>query len=608
MNSLTCLSGRLRGGLFSVALLGAAALMPADAQGAGRGGMYAGLDLGLVFPGRLATQGMDTDVQTLCDELIPVPMRADGTLVPRPSSSMCQSGGGDGWTNSLDFGRGVMGGVQLGWFHNNFRFELEYAYSAYDGDRGPIDGLIAGKENEFVYQNEKFENITSHDFFINGYVDLQVGARFTPYIGFGLGWRRMELDYTGTFIRNTYDVFNNNPALADRRNAAGTLSYTEEKLDDDLFGYQLIIGGDYAVDERLTVGAKFRYMRFDEFDGGYTSSDFLRSHDSIVRVGGVDRPVVNKVETDKMDNWVVSLNLKYAFAGGADVGGASGAAAGADRDGMYVGLDLGMVFPEDIDSEAGDNDVGTGCDSHIFNPPLETDPAVCGSGDSWSNSFNPDTGLLGGVHVGWFHGNLRTELEYFHWAADGDSGPIEDFNDFTGKNAEFQFQNESVDNITAHNLFANVYYDFASHSRFTPYLGAGLGWQKISFDYTGIFLRNTRAVFEDPRNGLTARTAAAGTVTHIEKELDDDMFGYQLMAGVDYALTERLMLGGKLRYMRFDDFDGGRHEYDQLRSHESRTTDPVSDPGNPNSRVVRHRFEIDELETWALSLNLKYLF
>lgn len=603
MNSLTCWSGRLRGGLFSVALLGAAAavLMPANAQGAGRSGMYAGLDLGLVFPGQLATQGMDTDVQTLCDELIPVPMG-----VSRPSQDMCQSGGGDGWTNSLDSGRGVMGGVQLGWFHKNFRFELEYAYSASDGDRGPIDGLIAGKENEFVYQNEKFENITSHDLFVNAYVDLQAGSRFTPYIGFGLGWRRMELDYTGIFIRNTFDVFNNNPALADRRNAAGTLSYTETKLDDDLFGYQLIVGGDYAVDERLTVGAKFRYMRFDEFDGGYTPSDFLRSHDSIVRVGGEDRPVVNKIETDKIDNWVVSLNLKYAFDG---AGGASGAMAGADRDGMYVGLDLGMVFPEDIDSDAGDNDVATACDSHIFSatgtPPLET--TGCGGGDSWSNSFDPDTGLLSGVHIGWFHGNLRTELEYFHWAADGDSNPIEDLNDFTGKNAEFQFQNETVDNITGHNLFANVYYDFASHSRFTPYIGAGLGWQKISFDYTGIFLRNTRAVFQADTE-LQPRTAAAGTVTQIEKELDDDLFGYQLMAGVDYALTERLALGGKLRYTRFDDFDGGRNEYDQLRSHESRTTDPATDPNNPNSRVVRHRFEIDELETWALSLNLKYLF
>ena len=604
MNSLTCLSGRLRGGLLSIALLGAAALAalaPADAQGAGRSGMYAGLDLGLVFPGQLATQGMDTDVQTLCDELIPVPQG-----VNRPSQTMCQSGGGDGWTNSLDSGRGFMGGVQLGWFHNNFRFELEYAYSASDGDRGPIDGLIAGKENEFVYQNEKFENITSHDLFVNAYVDLQAGSRFTPYIGFGLGWRRMELDYTGIFIRNTFDVFNSNPALADRRNAAGTLSYTEKKLDDDLFGYQLIIGGDYAVDERLTVGAKFRYMRFDEFDGGYTPSDFLRSHDSVVRVGGVDRPVVNKVETDKIDNWVVSLNLKYAFAG-AGAGSASGATAGAERDGMYVGLDLGMVLPEDLDSDSGDNDVATICDSHIFSPPaLQT--TGCGGGDSWTNSFDPDTGLLGGVHVGWFHGNLRTELEYFHWAADGDSKPIDDLNDFTGKNAEFQFQNETVDNITGHNLFANVYYDFASHSRFTPYIGAGLGWQKISFDYTGIFLRNTRAVFENPDNGLMERTAAAGTVTQIEKELEDDLFGYQLMAGVDYALTERLALGGKLRYTRFDDFDGGRNEYDQLRSHESRTTDPVNDPGNPTSRVVRNRLEIDELETWALSLNLKYLF
>ena len=605
MNSMICAPMRRLSGFISVALLGAvmlAAVAPASVQGAGRSGMYAGLDLGLVSADELATRGMDTDVLTLCDELIPLPTGAS-----RPTDC----GTGDAWSNSFDPEAGVMGGVQLGWFYQNFRFELEYAYSASDGDRGPINDLLTGKENEFIYQNEKFENITSHDLFMNAYVDLLAGSEFTPYIGFGVGWRRMELDYTGVFIRNTSAVFEGNPQLQDRRNAAGTLSRTEKKLDDDLFGYQLIVGGDYAVDDHLTVGAKFRYMRFDEFDGGYQPSDFLRSHDSIVRVNGVDRPVVNRVETEKIDNWVVSLNLKYAFSGtGAPA--RSGASMGSDRSGMYVGLDLGMVFPDDMDADVGDNDVATSCDSNIFkaddSDPMDTravglSTSDCGAGDSWTNSFDPDTGILSGLNVGWLHGNFRTELEYFRWAADGDSGPIEDLNDYTGKNAEFQFQNEAVDNIVSHNLFANVYYDFVGHSRFTPYIGAGLGWQKMSFDYDASILRNTDAVFAGDAQ-LVARRAAAGTVTRLEEELDDNLFGYQLIAGVDYALTDHLAVGGKLRYTRFDDFDGGRNEYDQLRSHESMTGRAT----DPDSRVVTHKLEIDELETWGLSLNLKYLF
>ena len=69
-------------------------------------------------------------------------------------------------------------------------------------------------------------------------------------------------------------------------------------------------------------------------------------------------------------------------------------------------------------------------------------------------------------------------------------------------------------------------------------------------------------------------------------------------------MTDHLAIGAKLRYTRFDEFDGGSYEYDELRSHASRTG-PASDP---DARAVRATFETDEIETWGLSLNLKYLF
>ena len=48
---------------------------------------------------------------------------------------------------------------------------------------------------------------------------------------------------------------------------------------------------------------------------------------------------------------------------------------------------------------------------------------------------------------------------------------------------------ERLNSITSHNLFANLYYDFANTSRFTPYIGIGGGvgvteadWEQLDED------------------------------------------------------------------------------------------------------------------------------
>ena len=50
--------------------------------------------------------------------------------------------------------------------------------------------------------------------------------------------------------------------------------------------------------------------------------------------------------------------------------------------------------------------------------------------------------------------------------------------------------------------------------------------------------------------------AAAGTVSKAKDELSDDGFGYQFLVGVDYWLTDHLLLGFKARYAEFDSLGG----------------------------------------------------
>ena len=103
-------------------------------------------------------------------------------------------------------------------------------------------------------------------------------------------------------------------------------------------------------------------------------------------------------------------------------------------------------------------------------------------------------GILAGAAIGYslavkipnspFSG-LRMEAEYFYrqsrhdqtqprsWdRAVGDVGdPVKRL---TGENLHTG-PDETFGSIISHNIFANVYYDFANTSRFTPYIGIGGG-------------------------------------------------------------------------------------------------------------------------------------
>ena len=91
------------------------------------------------------------------------------------------------------------------------------------------------------------------------------------------------------------------------------------------------------------------------------------------------------------------------------------------------------------------------------------------------------------------------------------------------------------------------------------------------------------------------KSRLAGTAAIASKELSDTLFGYQMMFGVDYALTESLLLGVKGRWVSFDFFKDGS-DYNSIRSHPSNLREDGSLP-----------VEYD-IEMFAVGLNLKYQF
>ena len=139
-----------------------------------------------------------------------------------------------------------------------------------------------------------------------------------------------------------------------------------------------------------------------------------------------------------------------------------------------------------------------------------------------------DTGFNFGIALGTslpaLGQNFRGEIELSYSSSDVDNiafsgnGPAPEIN---------------VDgDISTTRLFGNVYYDFQSSGKFTPYVGAGLGVAFTDLD----FVYGPGVAVRDNSEDLSA----------------------QLILGTSYQLSENMSLTGDIRYIRDFGVSGAR--------------------------------------------------
>ncbi len=279
---------------------------------------------------------------------------------------------------------------------------------------------------------------------------------------------------------------------------------------------------------------------------------------------------------------------------------------------LYVSGELGMNFGESLDTEGRDTDRDSVCDE-VINPAYAmiqkcTDART---GNSWKNNFGSDEGVLFGTALGYriSDSRLRVELEYFYrdTGYDETSDIVLPLDAATAAKlkGEIETAEERTGSLTSHNLFANLYMDFANNSRFTPYVGFGVGLGFTDLDYGLLAQRGSDTTkfitVDDMITGADdIKNRLANTATIEDEKLDDTLFGYQVLFGVDYVLTESLLLGVKGRWVSFDSFKDG-DDYDQLRNHASNLRLDGSEP-------VTYKIKVDDIEMFGVSVNLKYQF
>ena len=291
----------------------------------------------------------------------------------------------------------------------------------------------------------------------------------------------------------------------------------------------------------------------------------------------------------------------------------AGAGAQDDRDGFYAGLQLGAAISSIVESARSGVNHPTRCDVLLYPPsvsPPVNDPACLANTYDLgtSNEFAPGMGIASGLMVGSMTGGLRFEVEYLHRYMGDDTRPYAGTTDPESLSKISEWSTDEpphqwIGDFTAHQVFANAYYDFLNDSSWTPYAGVGIGWAATNLSYYEQYIRKPEAEYLqiefDPDWPEAARRAAAGTVSIIDTTAGKNVFGFQALAGIDYALSERTSLGVAYRWARFDDID---HDttWNVVRSHAPVQADGVT--------PFAADLEFAGISYQAVTVNLKYRF
>ncbi len=287
--------------------------------------------------------------------------------------------------------------------------------------------------------------------------------------------------------------------------------------------------------------------------------------------------------------------------------------------GFYLSGELGVNFAPRVDFAGRSNDRPSVCDEYI-NPLYASVPGCTsvgrGSNTYWQDVFDATEGMLAGAGMGYrlyerypnrLWGRFRLELEYFYRDSEYDqTTPVSNAagDNFQKLEGEILTAEERLGSLTSHNLFGNLYFDFVNTSRFTPYIGFGVGVGFTEADWGSLWARNPDpskiATGRGLPNADEIRRNLAGTASRSQTELEDTLFGYQVLFGMDFALTETLSVGVKGRWVNLDAFQDS-HIWDPLRSHPPNLRHDSSEP-------VRGWAKTNDTEMFGVSLSLKYHF
>ncbi|MYA94795.1 MAG: outer membrane beta-barrel protein [Nitrospinae bacterium] len=269
--------------------------------------------------------------------------------------------------------------------------------------------------------------------------------------------------------------------------------------------------------------------------------------------------------------------------------GAAGASAAeeAKPSGWYVGLGLGSNKTSTL-KQAGHNR------DNICYPEDDCSHLAGGApeGYRWYYDLEADDGAVFEISVGRTFGAFRLELALAQRKNDLE----QKFTDITyldgSRSMRAQDSNYvsrssgGVDELTTRTLSMNAYYDFSiAGSRFTPYVGAGVG---VSFlELSGLYFESWYSC----KNPAMDCDMPERYNSRQYEDISDTVLSTHLHAGLDYRMSERMQFGLKLTYSMVGDMEDAEGGYD---------FHPVAGLSNFTT--------ISGMNHWSVMFGVKYFF
>ena len=224
------------------------------------------------------------------------------------------------------------------------------------------------------------------------------------------------------------------------------------------------------------------------------------------------------------------------------------------------------------------------------------------------NAFDLGGGAVSGLLAGYRADRVRVEVEYLTRSQGPATAAVGATTNVVlqGKDTEWsddQPPREWIRDYAAHQIFANLYYDFPNESPWTPYVGGGLGVAITTLHYANQFIRKPDAEYLridfEPDWPAAAKRAAADTLSSLDTTVRQEAFGFQVLAGADYALTEHTSVGVTGRWAQFGHITD-EATWDLIRSHAPVQADGVT-PFDTTQRF-------EGISYLAVTVGLKYYF